>query len=53
MIVYLENSTESTQKKLQELISGFSKAQNQYTKVNYKAGLQECWSEDLCESTPS
>ena len=28
-------------KKLQELMSEFSKAQDLYTKVNYKAGLQE------------
>lgn len=51
MIVYLENSTESTQKKLQEPISEFGEAQNQYTK--WAAGPQEWWSEDLCESAPS
>ena len=40
-------------KNLQELMSEFSKAQDLYTKANYKAGFQEWWSEHLCEFTPS
>ena len=42
--MYLENSMKSTKKKkktLQEQMSEFSKAQDLYTKANYKAGFQE------------